>query len=137
MRRLQAALFLLWFLISLAGIDIHKDLEHGRTYVVPAVIAQSCEMIHPHQHCHDHDHDAAGTCEEDEDCCSDDFESVTVTATDSEGPDHIFIASQPLPAIILTATALAASTPMHRMVHKNGPPPGRPSPVISFCAMRA
>ena len=138
-RRLLSALILLWYLVSFAGIDVHTDMEHGRTYVVPALLAQSCEMIHPHEHCHDHDGTPANDgCDEDEDCCRDDFESVTYTATDSGAPEQTILYAKVLPSFFMTVSSGCAPAESHRgTVRKYGPPPLKQSPIITFCTIRA
>ena len=133
---LPALLLAVWYLLSVAGLDVHRDHEHGRTYVVCGITGCDCEHIHPHTHCHDTTHE--GTCMEDEECCSDDFEAVLSL---SDGDERLqagqTLHATPLPALFypLDITVPARTVPVFR----TGPPP--PSPqggrLSLFCTLRA
>jgi len=70
-----------WYILAVTGIDVHTDSEHGQVYVAPSFLSLDCEHLHPHDHCHDldcnceenHMHCVHPGCEEDEECCHDDF----------------------------------------------------------------
>lgn len=121
------------------GLDIHHDAEHGRTYVVPALMAQSCEMIHPHQHCHDTEDHCCGEdgCEEDEDCCTDDFESVSITGTDpgSQVLQHFQI--QTAYTVCIQKNIKASAPDYIRPVNAKGPPLVPLDISVLNCVMRA
>ena len=133
---LPALLLAVWYLLSVAGIDIHRDHEHGRTYVVWSVAGCDCESIHPEHHCHDCAH-AGGLCTEDEDCCSDDFEAVlSLSGADDGSRPDLSAPEFPVP------TALAA-VPAGRptvILPFNGnvsPPPGTGGRLSLLCILRA
>ena len=133
---LPALLLAVWYLLSVAGLDVHRDHEHGRTYVVCGITGCDCEHIHPHTHCHDTTHE--GTCMEDEECCSDDFEAVLSL---SDGDERLqagqTLQATPLPALLcpLDITVPARSVPVFR----TGPPPPLPpgGRLSLFCTLRA
>ena len=130
----SAALLCVWYLLSVTGIDIHSDHEHGQTYVVSGLTGCDCEHIHPGHHCHDTA--AEGLCAEGEDCCSDDFEAVLAPGEDAdEGID--------LSAPVSAAPVFAAFVPAMPVsgapsgVRCDGPPPPGPSPAfIACCVLR-
>ncbi len=78
---LMAVLLIMWYTLSVTGLDIHHDHEHGKTYVAACIFGISCDRIHPHSHCHDGE---GGICMEDEECCSDEFHLIL-----SQGEDTI------------------------------------------------
>ena len=95
---MAAVLLALWYLLAVTGIDVHKDIEHGRTYVICGLTPLDCEHIHPESHCHDFTADSEGRCLSDEDCCSDDFEALLSLC---EGPDALQ-PDHPAPVLMLS-----------------------------------
>ena len=133
---LPALLLAVWYLLSVTGLDVHRDYEHGRTYVVSGITGCDCEHIHPHTHCHDTAYE--GTCIEDEECCSDDFEAVLSL---SDGGGHLR-AELPLPVSPLPALLCPHTLPVTALfapVFRTGPPPPLPRSgrLSLFCTLRA
>ena len=83
LRALPAAFLAAWCVIFVAGIDVHRDNEHGRTYVVFGFSDSDCEDIHPDSHCHDSDCEE-GECGDGESCCSDELLSVLAVGSDDD-----------------------------------------------------
>jgi len=49
---ISASLLLcLWYIMAIAGLDIHSDRHDSRTYVVSLLEGISCEVIHPEDEC--------------------------------------------------------------------------------------
>ena len=133
---LPALLLAVWYLLSVTGLDVHSDHEHGRTYVVCGLTGCDCEHIHPHTHCHDTDPERE--CLEGEECCSDDFEAVLSL---SDGSDRM-CADFPAPVSQLTAIQAASAVTVPALVSpilKTGPPPPLPrgGRLSLFCTLRA
>ena len=133
---LPALLLAVWYMLSVTGLDVHRDHEHGRTYVVSGITGCDCEHIHPHTHCHDTAHE--GACMEDEECCSDDFEAVLSL---SDGDERLQVGqtlpATPLPAFVypLDIAVPARLAPVFRT---GPPPPLPPGGLLSlFCTLRA
>ena len=132
---LPALLLAAWYLLSVAGIDVHRDAEHGETYVVWGLTGCDCERIHPEHHCHDHGH-AEGACLDGEDCCTDDFEAVLSVGG---APDAPVIPAASLTALALPPTAADLPAPLsfcapHRL---HAPPPGGGDLLLRICVLRA
>ena len=140
-RTALSVIVMICYLAAIMGLDIHHDAEHGKTYVMPALLAQSCEMIHPHEHCHDSEAACCcccdSGCEEDEDCCTDDFESVSITGTDSGS--QVFQHFQPLTGhtVFTPVVTKAYSTVSNRSANAAGPPPESRDISVRNCVMRA
>lgn len=131
----SAALLCVWYLLSVVGLDVHSDNEHGRTYVVSGLTGGNCEAIHPEHHCHDCDH-ADGECLEGEECCSDSFEAVLSVGG---APDAPVIPAASLTALALPPTAADLPAPLsfcapHRL---HAPPPGGGDLLLRICVLRA
>lgn len=73
-------LLVLWYTLSITGLDVHHDHEHGKTYVVACALGTSCETIHPESHCHDGE---CSTCMDGEECCSDEFHIILSQGEDA------------------------------------------------------
>ena len=126
---LAAVMLATWYLLSVVGLDVHQDREHGATYVVCGLTGGNCEAIHPEHHCHDcdHDHDADGACMDDEDCCSDDFEAVLSVGGAPDAPVVPAAAVSAL-ALLPAASAAPAAAPCRILPRRHAPPPdGIPS----------
>lgn len=111
-------LLIAWYLLAVTGINIHRDAEHGRTYVVPSLIGCDCELIHPAHHCHDMCREDG--CLEGEDCCSNDFHAVVTQGEDTDG-----VPSLPLRSVCFIALPLSAALPVclfSRRADHGGPP---------------
>jgi len=75
---------LLWYIVSLAGINVHRCTHTGEMFVTLLCEGISCEAVHgglPHEHtacgcvaCH-HEHSS----EDSEGCCHNDSHSLTLT----------------------------------------------------------
>ena len=133
---LPALLLAVWYLLSVAGLDVHRDYEHGRTYVVCGITGCDCEHIHPHTHCHDTAPE--GECMEGEECCSDDFEAVLSLS----GGNERLQAELPLPVCPLSLLQVPAAVPLPALafpVFRTGPPPPlfRSGRLSLFCTLRA
>lgn len=143
-KKIAAFAILMWYLVSLVGLDIHRDIEHGHIYVVPAWMAQSCETIHPHVHCHDCDGCHEGEecchtdgCEEDEDCCTDDFESVTITGTDSDSQSVKHFLTQTALTVLVPNSIGSALPRFTKRVIAKGPPQVPLDISVRNCVIRA
>jgi hypothetical protein len=128
---LAALLLALCYLLSVNGIDVHFDLEHGRTYVVSGFLASDCESIHPHSHCAD----AEGDCLEDEACCSDDLRTVLSQSDDSDGQPEIPAPAFRSVAVCHPVAAPAVSRPV-RVARFQRPPPDPVGACSRFCVLR-
>jgi len=140
MKQIFAAFVAIWYLVSVMGLDIHADVEHGHIHVVPAFMAQSCEMIHPSEHCHETEgcncchHDG---CDEDEDCCTDDFESVSITGTDP-GCQHMQqLQTATAITVFIPFSEKSAAPDLYRRVTAKGPPLAPPDISVLNCVFRA
>ena len=131
---LPAFLLAVWYLFAVTGIDVHRDAEHGRTYVVSGLNGCDCERIHPDHHCHDSA--TEGQCMEGEDCCSDDFEAVLAlgeaaeTGVDLSAP----ISASPVPAVHVQAVPVPGAFSVIRC--EGPPPPELPAAFIELCVLR-
>lgn len=133
---LPALLLAVWYLLSVAGLDVHRDLEHGQTYVVCGITGCDCEHIHPHTHCHDTA--PGGECLSGEECCSDDFEAVLSLSAGNER----LRADLPLPASSLPILSYPVSVPAPAAsapVFATGPPLPLPTGgrLSLFCTLKA
>ena len=130
----SAALLACWYLLSVIGLDVHQDKEHGRTYVVCGITGGDCEAIHPHVHCHDAD--AEGECLSDEECCSDDFEAVLAVGGTQEAPVLPVVSS-----FVLTLPVAVADLPalfsFRDVLRLHSPPPGGGDLLSRICVLRA
>lgn len=131
----SAVLVSVWYLVSVAGLDVHRDNEHGRTYVVAGWAGGDCEAIHPEHHCHDHGC-AEGKCLSDEDCCSDDFEAVLAVGGATDAPSVPDLPAVSLP-ILLSGTDAPAVAPCHEPFRPHSPPPGGGDLLSRICVLRA
>lgn len=132
---LSAVLLVAWYLLAVSGLDVHRDNEHGRTYVVCSVAGCDCERIHPECHCHDHD-SAGGSCLEGEDCCSDDFRAVLSIADNCAPvmPDlSVPFISLPVLPVISQAVLPERSGPVPGM---HSPPPDPAGLFRKLCVWR-
>lgn len=130
-----AVLLALWYLLSVVGLDVHRDLEHGRTYVVCGLTGGDCEAIHPEHHCHDCD-DSEGECLSGEDCCSDDFEAVLSVGG---APDAPAVPASTLIGVAVLPVAPACPVlrcPNH-ILKAHAPPPGGGDLLKHICVLRA
>ena len=131
---LPALLLAVWYLFAVTGIDVHRDAEHGRTYVVSGLSGCDCERIHPEHHCHDSA--TEGECLEGEECCSDDFEAVLALGeTEEAGLDlSVPVSAFPVPELFAQAVPTQGS---FSMVRCEGPPPLEPAAAfIELCVLR-
>lgn len=133
---LAAVLLAAWYLLSVVGLDVHQDREHGATYVVCGLSGGNCEVIHPEHHCHDCDHDADGACMDGEDCCSDDFEAVLSVGG---APDAPVVPAATVGALALLPGASAApvASPCRIILRLHAPPPGGGDLLSRICVLRA
>ena len=127
---LPAVLLSVWYLLAVSGIDIHRDAEHGKVFVVPGFVGCYCEFIHPDQHCLDTSADPE--CFDDEDCCSNDFTAVLALGEDPDSDSVILPApvSFPFSALRLADSASAGSA-AGVSGRGNAPPPSELSVSIS------
>lgn len=126
---LPALLLSVWYLFAVSGIDIHRDADHGRVFVVPGFFGYDCETIHPDLHCLDTAMEAE--CMDDEDCCSDDFAAVLAQGEDPDSGAEILPPPASIPCAALhagSASALYAAAISGG--RGNAPPP--PEPSVSF-----
>lgn len=131
-----AVLLAAWYLLSVVGLDVHRDLEHGRTYVVCGLTGGDCEAIHPEHHCHDHDCAAEGECLSGEDCCSDDFEAVLSVGG---APDVPSVPAAALSGVALPSLVPAVQLPVRArcLLSEHAPPPGGGDLLTRICVLRA
>ena len=99
--RWHILLLAVWYLLAVTGIDIHRDIEHGHSYIVPSLIGGNCELIHPDHHCHDEAHEEG--CLDGEDCCSNDY--LTLIA---QGEDASWV-----PALTVFSKVIAGRAPFY------------------------
>ena len=126
---LSAVLLVVWYVLSVSGLDVHDDREHGHTYVVCSASGCDCEHIHPEAHCHDHAADADGECLADEECCSDDFEAVlSLSESQDGGSPDLTAPVQALPGILPPGPLPATESPA-RAIRRHAPPP---DPLVYF-----
>ena len=109
--RLMAVVTAIMYVAAIVGFDIHSDREHGHIYIHSLLSDLSCASIHPDSPCTHHHHDCDCCCgcddhgcDEDEDCCSDESEQLSVTAdmvsmTDLSAACTPAFTSAPVPAI--------------------------------------
>ena len=131
---LPALLLAAWYLLSVAGIDVHRDAEHGETYVVWGLNGCDCERIHPEHHCHDHGH-AEGACLDGEDCCTDDFEAVLSVGLGPDGP-AVPAAALFGVALLPSATVCPAAFAPCATLRGPAPPPGGGALLTRICVLR-
>ena len=128
---LATLLLVVGYLLSVNGIDVHFDLEHGRTYVVSGFFASDCESIHPHSHCSDSEAD----CLDDEECCSDDLRAVLSQSDGSDCQPEI-----PAPAFSFVAACRPVAAPAVsgavRVERFRRPPPDPVGACSRFCVLR-
>lgn len=128
---LATLLLVVGYLVSVSGIDVHFDVEHGRTYVVCGLFASDCESIHPHSACSDSD----GACLHDEECCSDDLRTVLSQCDGSDCQPVI-----PMPELRFAAICHPAAAPAvsrtERVVRFQRPPPDPVGACSRFCVLR-
>lgn len=131
----SAGLLAVWYLLAVSGVDVHRDMEHGRTYVVCCLSGYDCERIHPECQCHDHD-GPEGECMDGEDCCSDDFWTV-LSLTDGTAP-----AQPDLPAPVVSLQAVLpfeadrTSSASIRVSRTHSPPPDPATSFIKLLVLR-
>lgn len=128
---LATLLLVVCYLLSVNGIDVHFDLEHGRTYVVCGFFASDCESIHPHSHCSDSEED----CLKDEACCSDDLRTVLSQSDGSDGQPEIPAPASRFVAVCHPVAAPAVSRPV-RVARFQRPPPDPADACFRFCVLR-
>ena len=147
-----AVLLAAWYLLSVVGLNVHADREHGRTYVVCSLSGGDCEAIHPEHHCHDHacaGHDcesaacrpddpahAEGECEAGEDCCSDDFEAVLSVGGTPDAPT-VPATNNTVVAVLPTATLCPVLRRPNHILKAHAPPPGGGDLLKHICVLRA
>lgn len=131
---LPVLLLAVWYLLSVTGIDVHRDAEHGETYVVWGLNGCDCERIHPEHLCHDHG-PAEGACLDGEDCCSDSFEAVLSVGS---GPDAPVVPAAALTGTALPPAAMACPAVPVPCVALRGhaPPPGGGVLLSHICVLR-
>ena len=130
----SAALLACWYLLSVVGLDVHQDREHGRTYVVCGIAGGDCEVIHPHVHCRDAD--AEGECRSDEEGCSDNFEAVPAVGGTQEAPTLPVVSSFALTFPVAVADLPTLSS-FRDVLHLHSPPPGGGDLLSRICVLRA
>lgn len=130
---LPAALMAVWCVIAVAGIDIHRDNEHGGTYVVLGFSASDCEDIHPDSHCHDSC--SEGECDQDESCCSDEFLSVLAISEDIN-LDSSISCKAALPDIICQAPDVQVINSGYRIFRLCASPPDPASYFSKLSVLR-
>lgn len=128
---LATLLLVVGYLVSVSGIDVHFDVEHGRTYVVSGFFASNCESIHPHSHCSGSDED----CLEDEECCSDDLRAVLSQSDGSDGQPEIPAPESRFMAVCHPVAAPAVSR-VARVARFQRPPPDPVGACSRFCVLR-
>ena len=131
---LPALLLAVWYLFAVTGIDVHRDAEHGQTYVVSGLSGGDCERIHPDHHCHDAD--AEGECLSDEECCSDDFEAVLAVGGAQEAPALPVVSSFVL-ALPVAVADLPTLFSFRDVLRLHSPPPGGGDFLSRICVLRA
>ena len=129
--RWHILLLAVWYLLAMTGIDIHRDAEHGRTYVVPGLIGGDCELIHPGHHCHDETHEEG--CLDGEDCCSNDFLTLIAQGEDASWAPAVSVFSKVIAASAVPLSIRPVSIFLWR---KSGVPPPSPFPDTVFHLLR-
>lgn len=127
-------LLILWYTLSITGLDVHHDHEHGKTYVVACVFGSSCERIHPHSHCHDGEGEA---CTEDEECCSDEFHLILSQGEDAgDSVLHISTASDNMDFIPPVTACTISFQGCVRHYPLPAPPPDISDILTRACILR-
>lgn len=133
MQGVLAMLLIIWYTLSITGLDVHHDYEHGKTYIVACAFGTSCERIHPHSHCHDGEGDA---CMEDEDCCSDEFHLILSQGEDA-GDSVLHISTAFHIEFIPKANTLSTNNFKQDIVPFHpAPPPDIPDILSEICILR-
>ena len=130
-----AVLLAAWYLLSVVGLDVHADREHGRTYVVCSLFGGDCDAIHPDHHCHDCGAEE-GECLSGEDCCSDDFEAV-LSVGGAPGAPAVPAATLIGVAVLPVAPACPVLRRPNHILKAHAPPPGGGDLLTRICVLRA
>jgi len=102
--RIQALVFLLFYMMAVSGFDVHRCSDDGHVYVEPLFLGISCHDIHPDSscchcsHCESDAQEEHHGCEEDETCCSDVIGVLTLS-----GVDNQYVLSVPAPEMVLVS----------------------------------
>lgn len=128
---LATLLLVVCYVLSVNGIDVHADHEHGRTYVVSGFFASDCESIHSRSHCPDSEE----TCLQGEECCSDDLRTVLSQSDGSDCQPEIPAPEFRFAAICHPVAALAVSRAV-RVERFRRPPPDPAGACSRFCVLR-
>lgn len=113
-RKCTAVLVMLWYLVSLAGINVHVCSHTGESYVTLLCGGISCERIHGHGQCeceschHDHSTD------DKDGCCHNDSHRLSLTGDEQDGTSRQAVVLQPhvLDEPFLTGHGLVTSVRM-------------------------
>lgn len=130
---IMTLLLIMWYTLSISGLDVHHDHEHGRTYVVACAFGTSCEKIHPHSHCHDSEAEA---CSEDEDCCSDEFHLILSPGEDA-GDSVLHVSTSWHMDFIPATDSFTSTLNGYRLpLHHIETPPDIPDILNKTCILR-
>ncbi len=129
--RWHILLLAVWYLLAVTGIDIHRDIEHGHSYIVPSLIGGNCELIHPDHHCHDEAHEEG--CLDGEDCCSNDYLTLIAQGEDASWVPALTVFSKVIAAPVIP---LAIRSVSFYLKKESGVPPPSPFPETVFQLLR-
>lgn len=129
--RWHILLLAVWYLLAVTGIDIHRDIEHGHSYIVPSLIGGNCELIHPDHHCHDEAHEEG--CLDGEDCCSNDYLTLIAQGEDASWVPALTVFSKVIAAPVISLTIRSVSFYLKK---ESGVPPPSPFPETVFQLLR-
>lgn len=121
-----AFILVLWYIVSVTGLDVHTCSHSGKVYVVPLAESTKCSDIHPSDSCSEH---ACGSmCQEDElssdcrtessvsqiPCCENETHNLQITGISSDSRHFIWkgkcvFCTAVLPQIIMTAFSAPAA----------------------------
>ena len=80
--KICSVLLVLWYLMSVIGFNVHTCSGEGHSFVTTFIDGVTCADIHPEHHCDDEHHCCEA--EEHDDCCTDDFQVLSLTGLMSD-----------------------------------------------------